>query len=807
MKDLPFVELEPYGYAAARQLETELGVSHVVAQVLARRGYGDSETAQAFLASEERHDFADFDDIDRVVELVAQHIQNSSKITVYGDYDVDGVCATAVMVSALRRAGASVDSFIPSRADDGYGLSLEAIERLQARGTQLLITVDCGITAVEEVAHARSLGIDVIVTDHHAPRADGKLPDVPIVHPVVCGYPFTELCGTAVAYRFAQAVEVLLELDPASKRDLELVALATVADVVPLLGENRYLVREGLRALSTTTRPGLLALMAAASVDPSGLESYDLAFKLAPRINAAGRLYHADAGLELLLTDDRTRADEIAAELNAANAERRDVEMKIRFEAEAQVKALGERSTYVLAGEGWHPGVIGIVASRIAERHCRPTIMIALDGERGSGSGRSIPGFDLLAGLDACAELLERHGGHRAAAGLTITREQVEQFRERFEFYAAERLSPEDLTPRVRADAVVSGTELSLELVEELRELGPFGAGNPAVELLLPAARFHDPETMGEGKHLRFTVESAGRRSRAVLFGSGRLPVPEDEPTDATFALERNQWNGTVEARLLLRKVCRRPDLEIKLLGEPDDYLGGAFEELNREPIAELPEGSESEREPIDSCEVGIAAGISDLHGTGESLLLVTADALRRQVALRSIAHGCSLIAWDVLERKPELARDFTHVAILDPPLASAQQQLSESLPGSGFTHLIWGESELEFAQRVHAAEYDLRPALTQFYRTLQSAGQLGQNQLERALKDASSQPHSTRLAGRVLRVLGELGLIELDRDSCQVKLISSKRTDLLNSAAYQAYHQRYEDGNRCLKVETEQAA
>jgi single-stranded-DNA-specific exonuclease len=395
----------------------------------------------------------------------------------------------------------------------------------------------------------------VVVTDHHSPRADGQLPSAPIVHPALCGYPCPELCATAVAYKLAQA---LLEAGGRDAtrltRDLDLVALATVADVVPLRGENRTLVRRGLRALAGTAKPGLRALMAVAGVDPARIGERAIGFALAPRLNAAGRLYRADAGLELLLTDDRERAMEIARELDAANHERRQIERRIRFEAEAQMAELGERHAYVLAADSWHPGVIGIVASRLVEQSGRPVVMVALDGERGRGSGRSIDGFDLLAGLESCGEHLLRFGGHRAAAGVEIERARVEDFAAALSAHAALAIEAERPRAIERVDAVVECGELGLELAEELQALAPFGRENPPVCLMIEQARFVDPRSMGEGKHLRFTVESGGARARGVRFGEGTaLPVGAGEPARATFALEVNEWNGVVEPRLRLR--------------------------------------------------------------------------------------------------------------------------------------------------------------------------------------------------------------------------------------------------------------
>jgi single-stranded-DNA-specific exonuclease len=562
--------------AEVQRLRRELGVSEPMAQVLVRRGMADPGRAHEFLAGGDEHPPQAFRGIGVSVDLLLGHVRAGTQITVHGDYDVDGICATAVMVRTLRGLGATVDSYLPDRAGDGYGLGVATVERLAARGTKLLVTVDCAITAVEEVAAARALGMDVIVTDHHAPRADGRLPDAPIVHPAVCEYPCRDLCATAVAHKLAQAlIEAYARSEAEAQatgearaaralrvlgEDRDLVALATIADVVALTAENRVLVRAGLRALASTTKPGLRALMAVAGVDPSKANERAVAFALAPRLNAAGRLYRADAGLELILTGDPARAEQIANELDSANRERRQVEMKIRFQAEAQMRELGERPAYVLAQEGWHPGVIGIVASRMVESSGRPVVMIALDGDTGKASGRSVEAFDLLAGLTACGEHLLRYGGHRAAAGLEIERGRVDDFAAALSAHAEQVMRPQDLVPVERVDALVGGEDLGMALAEELQSLAPFGRGNPSACLMVAGARFADVRAMGEGKHARFTVESGGCRARAVAFGNGgRLPVPEGEDADATFTLEVNEWNGVSEPRLVLRQASPSP--------------------------------------------------------------------------------------------------------------------------------------------------------------------------------------------------------------------------------------------------------
>jgi single-stranded-DNA-specific exonuclease len=573
-------EIAPCPESRVRALRQELGCSEAVAQVLVRRGLADPECARAFLAADEEHPPAAFAGIERALATILAHVRVGTRITVHGDYDVDGICSTAVLVRALRALRADVDWYLPDRASDGYGLNPKTVERLAARGTHLLVTADCGITAVEEVRLAQALGMEVVVSDHHAPRADGALPQAPIVHPAVCGYPCPDLCATAVAHKLALALwedagasrgaaahgeddghhdSPTARYDP--REDLDLVALASIADVVPLLGENRALVRRGLRALAGTAKPGLRALLAVARAGAGEVNERTVGFALAPRLNAAGRMHRADAGLELILTEDPARAQQIAAELDRANHERRHVETRIVFDAERQVAEIGERAGYVLAGEGWHQGVIGIVASRLAERHHRPFVLVALDGETGRGSGRGIAGFDLLGALDACAGDLLRHGGHRAAAGLEIERGSVDRFGEAFAAHAERVLGADALVRTERVDAVVRGGELGMELAEELQALAPFGCANPAVALLVRDARFAERKAMGEGRHVRFTVLADGARARAVAFGSGAsLPVRDGAPADATFALEVNEWRGVSEPRLVLRHAQPAPE-------------------------------------------------------------------------------------------------------------------------------------------------------------------------------------------------------------------------------------------------------
>ncbi|HEV7639709.1 MAG TPA: single-stranded-DNA-specific exonuclease RecJ, partial [Gaiellaceae bacterium] len=414
-------QLDPCVYGEVRALAAELSLDDVTASVLVRRGYGSAVDARRFLdGALPGHDPFALGDMREAVETITAAIEAGARICVHGDYDADGICATALAVLLLRELGADVAWHLPSRFEEGYGLNAGTLTRLAEEGFDLVLTVDCGITAVAEVEHARSLGLEVVVTDHHRPAE--SFPACPVVAPLKGDYPFKGLCGTAVVWKLAQAL--LGPEHPFLERHLDIVALATVADVVPLVDENRALALLGLRRIAQTQKPGLRALMRVGGVDPAAVDEQSIGFRLAPRINASGRLCRPEAALTLLLTEDDREAKLLAEELETLNRERQMVEERILREAVDQVESWPEsrrrRRGYVVAGEGWHEGVIGIVASRLVEKYNRPVVMIAgTDGEW-KGSGRSVPAFDLHGGLGACSAYLERFGGHRAAAGLTI---------------------------------------------------------------------------------------------------------------------------------------------------------------------------------------------------------------------------------------------------------------------------------------------------------------------------------------------------------------------------------------------------
>ncbi|HMI81051.1 MAG TPA: DHHA1 domain-containing protein, partial [Solirubrobacterales bacterium] len=551
-------------------------------------------------------------------------------------------------------------------------------------------------------------------------------------------------------------------------------------------------------------------------------------------------------GVELFLTEDEDRAMAIAEELSRANSERRATEREVDAGAEAARRELPEelRGAHglVVAGQDWHPGVVGIVASRLVERHHRPVVVISLDEKReGRGSGRSIPGFDLLAALEACAEHLEGFGGHRAAAGLTIKAENVAAFREAFAAHANEVLSEEDLRRTERVDAIAGGVGLGLELAEELRRLAPFGMGNPGVRLLVPSARVSDVRAMGEGKHARFSLHSGSHRALGVAFGRSSLGVEDEDLLDATVRLEVNHWNGSVEPRVVLRELypLEEPDAEKPALPHScaceDTEWWQRFEaELNAEFAKTLLQGGFSRtRERVESG-ASVTVAVAELVSSGAGVLAVCADASRRAAlangagGLARFNGGAALIAchrcgdeeigrlagraeaglaltdFAALERQPDLAAAFEHVVLVDPPRSELDEQLAGlafSGEGDGFLHVLWTEAEREFAAKALAEQWPSRESVATAFRALLELGEVSAGDLRKALAGDGSHPLCPEACARRFRVLSELGLLQGSPEGGAgvVRVVSSERTDLQRSAAFRAYSERLSEAQQYL--------
>jgi single-stranded-DNA-specific exonuclease len=544
---------------ATTALAGRLNIPEPLAAILVQRGLGAPDLAKAFLRPdlERLSDPLAWADMERAVELVARAVRAGTPILVHGDYDVDGQCAAALLTRVLRSVGGRVHAFVPHRLRDGYDFGPAGLAMAQRVSAGLIITCDCGISAVEAVRAARAAGIDVIVTDHHLP-GDQLPPASAVLDPRRrdCASEDKDLCGAGVAFKLAQALGPALGASPnLPLHFLDYVALATVADVVPLTGENRILVRHGLKMLADSRWTGLRALVEAAGLAGRPVKSGHVGFILAPRLNAAGRIGEPADGLRLLLSDDPAAAAAIARELETLNARRQALDQRILDEAVELTEATlrPEDRALVLAADGWHPGVIGIVASRLVERYGRPAFLIGWDGDTGRGSGRSIAGFDLHRALHRVGTHLEKYGGHSMAAGLTIRRPCYEAFRVAFLEVAGELLGPDDLVPAQRVDLELPLGLVSEELEKLMRYLEPCGPGNPAPVFGVRGARAVGARRVGTN-HLRFTLDD----------GSGVLPaigfqwadaVPDAwlaQPLDVAFRLERDEWQGrtTLQARV-----------------------------------------------------------------------------------------------------------------------------------------------------------------------------------------------------------------------------------------------------------------
>jgi single-stranded-DNA-specific exonuclease len=545
--------------SAVEALVDALRLPETVCRLVVARGYADPEAAKRFLRPrlEHLHSPSTLMDLDRAVERLGQAIQRGETILVHGDYDVDGMCSTTIMVRTLRSLGARAEPFIPQRLRDGYDLTDAGVRAALDVGARVVVTCDCGTSAHEPVRQLRAAGVDVIITDHHLPG--GPLPDAfAIINPKRpgCPSPDKDLAAVGVAFKLALGlVRAFGGNENAVFEMLDLVALATVADIAPLRGENRVFVRYGLRLMAETRNAGLRALIRAAGLDRKPLTAGRVGYILAPRLNAVGRLDHARRGVELLMAESEADANRLARDFEELNGRRQEIDRQTLEVAVRMVEAMDLDATYgiVLAGEGWHPGVIGIVASRIVEQFGRPTILITLDGNEGKGSGRSITPFDLHAGIGQCRDLLIRFGGHRSAAGLTIARDHVEEFRRRFNEAAVAALTPDDLVPEVRTDLELPFAAATEQLESLLRHLEPCGVGNPSPVLVSRQVSLAAPPRAVGKNGLRLVLQSGGHTLTAIGWGMAdrRGELDPGRPIDVAFRLDRDEWKG--EERLQAR--------------------------------------------------------------------------------------------------------------------------------------------------------------------------------------------------------------------------------------------------------------
>ncbi|MCC7118132.1 MAG: single-stranded-DNA-specific exonuclease RecJ [Anaerolineales bacterium] len=531
-------------------------------QILFNRGFSADAEARAFLNGKADFNTAPFQmtGMRAAIDRIQFALKHNQPIAIYGDYDVDGVTATALLVQALQVLGANVREYIPNRFEEGYGLNNNALDELQASGIKLVITVDCGIRSPNEAEHAKQIGLDLIISDHHHPAEGALPPALAVINPKQHGdlYPDKDLAGVGIAYKIAEAL--FSELSQKYSLDflLDLVALGTVADLAPLVGENRILVRRGLRQMKQTSRQGLFSLAGVAELPLAKVNAMDIGFKLGPRLNAAGRLKEALAAFELLTTKDVFRAGQLAQQLDLQNRERQQITREMQAKAEElAVDANAENFLLFAADATFNTGVVGLAASRLTEKYYLPSVVAAQGAEETRGSCRSIPEFHITDALDQCADLLVRHGGHAAAAGFTVANENLNAFVERLKNIAKEKLSGQDLTPTLMADAEVSLTDMRPELIKILSYLEPTGYGNRDAVFIARNVKVKNSRTVGaDGKHLKMSVEDESRYLHDCIgFKLGEWAKQMPARVDLLFTYETNEFNGRVSYQLNLKDL------------------------------------------------------------------------------------------------------------------------------------------------------------------------------------------------------------------------------------------------------------
>lgn len=791
----PLIEIPPCDWALSRRLETELGLHHLVAQTLVRRGITSVEAADDWLTADVIRSPELLPGAPAAADLIVSHVARGSRIAVHGDYDVDGVCSTVIMVRALANLGADVTWHVPSRFGDGYGLTRASVDRLVGDGAALIIAVDCGIGSVDEVAYARSLGAQVVICDHHT--IGDQLPDAAIVHPGLSDYPDPHLCAAAATHKLAALVVEGGGGDPSVVADdLALVALATVCDVVPLVGENRALVRAGTEAMRTIQRPGIVELMRVAGVDQLRVSSTAFGFALGPRINAVGRMHSAEPAVELLLTAQPARATELAELLGSANHRRRETEQTVLHEAETQARSQRDKYAIVVASEGWHPGVLGIVAGRLADRYRRPVLALAIEDGIASGSGRSGGTYDLVAGLQACSELLDRYGGHRAAAGLALPADRLENLRVRLAADAESSLSPDDLRPRLTIDAIADAREITLDTVAALERLAPFGAENPAPKALLAGAELVQVSRMGKsGEHFRLGVAGEGARATIVAFRQERAIAAVERPraVDLVLELQRNEFNGREEAQAVLQGMIER---------EATNGWSEEFERALSDSLREGLGGGLDVSSTTDRRGVPLAESILEFGADGSDLAVVVNDPVWLRNSLAGVLTSCLEGALEVLAYDdPRLDRGgFDHVLLAEPPPAPAFASF-----GSAHVVTAWSDhAERDIGMRADSTLLSREHLVTAFRAVRENAGDLAATlaALETLLPGA-------RIAGRAVKSLDEIDVLEVKRRDGRVDALEttdSGRKELEQSFTFRSYSEYRGESQQWLRQLSETA-
>ena len=796
-------------------LAAEMGVSPLAAQLLINRGIRTADAVQAYLSPtfDELHSPFQLADMDKAVERIHQAIKRGEKICVYGDYDVDGTTATALLLNTFRHIGVSADYYIPNRFGEGYGLSEDTINKIhQNNEAKLLITVDCGINSVHEVALANQLGMDVIITDHHQPEEE-QPPAHALISPKIPGneYPYTELAGVGLAFKLAQG---LIDDRAFLESLLDLVALGTVADMASLTGENRILSRLGLAELDKRLRPGVNALCNAAghNID-TPIDGYAISFKLGPRINAAGRMDTADKAVELLTTDSEDIATRIASELNQANQERQDLEKQIQDQAVEIIESEIDEETVgiVVASDKWDEkakGVVGIVAGRLKETYYKPAIVLAINGDEATGSGRCIESerMNLANALVACTDLLVKHGGHAAAAGLTINTRNISKFKKAFDEYASEHLTAAELQPKLNLEFETHLSLLTLDTVKELEKFEPFGQENPSPLFGKRRVKVVEgtPRTMSAGKHLKMFVSDGRVKHCAIAWGAGDQLVTVKRPNvslNVAFVPQINEWQGTQSVQLILK------DWEVHSEGRNMNW--DVFPKLDDESAAKLVDRRNTNKKKYllkllareESCIIYVQdeemldslltrllpESIEGIARHDETTSREEEIRLLKQLEsgdLRTIASSGSLSNCEGFPFVKHIV--FCHLTP-SPDIFFKRCTPAFATNDTSFLHLIYGDADGTAMENWVAKKYPEKTELQQLYggirKAIQSNGANGY--AETAMLNGTLGVPATVETG--LTIFEELGFIERSGEPGHklVKLRPAEKTELSRSPTY----------------------
>ncbi len=802
-------------YADVQRLQRVLGCPEPMAWILVRRGLADPDAAREFLSADgDLGDPLAITGVAAAAGRLRQAITRGEHVAIHGDYDCDGVCSTAILAGALRARGGTVTTFLPNRFTDGYGVSVQTVEQLADDGARVLTCVDCGTSSVEALERADELGLDVVVLDHHL--AGGRRPPGIMVNPAL-GRGMEALPAAAgVVFDVVRAIAMDDDglLGPNPDEGVDLAGLATVADSVPLIEGNRRLVHRAIQSIRRGERPGIVALLAAAGQGHRGITPRGLSFTLAPAINAAGRLADASRALELMLCEDPREAREIAEEIWALNSERRVVERRVTAEAVAVIDAeTDERRDVpitVVAGEGWHEGVVGIVASRLVERYGRPAIVLSQSGDDAKGSGRSLPGLDLHAIVGESSGLLARWGGHAGAVGVALASDDIPAFRAALEEAARGRHAEIARARTSTVDAVVAGPDLTLATAEALEALAPFGRGNPEPRIVVPACAITGVSRVGEGRHLKARLGAGGVTVPAIGFSMGRQAdgltgAGDGARYDAVARLEVERWQDTVGPRVTLEAITPLPAGPGVPGGCAEACDVSCAERVSPATIASMVADPFGPDPP--SAALAVPHGVRDVRGQGRALALicalagadsgvvaVVADVPMRRAALADVLApgrlgvevavlGGARCDAEAMRARLALARggpllamldygalaevhipDGVHLVVVDPPVTDAQAGWLRHAAAGRMVHLAWGPEDAALALQVSERDLAVRDTARALWPALAAAsGGLAWSGADRALAGDGSVTRSPRGLAIALAALAEAGLMRLD--------------------------------------------